>query len=179
MVYREAEIRHGGTGAFVTLRTYVAVIEAEFDRAALEAAGLDVRLLHAGTAALIPHADTGLGAQLQVRESELEHARELLEAPDPLDDAERGAHPELAKEKGAKKWRRQVVADDDARRAFRAAIIGLFLCPGVGHLYAAWLLFELYPRRAELSRAGRWNAGGAAAVVAGVAVTIAAVASRT
>lgn len=178
MVYREADVRHGGTGEFVTVRTYVSVIEAEFDRAALESAGLDVRLLHAGSAVIIPHTDTGLGADLQVRESEVEHARELLENPAPLDESERAAHPELAKEKGAAKWRRQIAADDDARRAFRAAIIGLFVCPGVGHLYAAWLLLSVYRRRAELSRTGRWNAGGAAAVVAGVLILIVVAASR-
>ena len=161
MVYREAEVVDGGTGEFVTLRTYVSVLEAEFDRAALEAAGLDVRLLDVGTAALIPHGDTALGVRLQVRESEVDRARELLDKPDPLDESERAAHPELRKPKGDPKWRRQVAADAEAQRAFRAAVIGLFLCPGIAQLYAAWLLLSLYPRRAELSRSGRWNAGGA------------------
>jgi hypothetical protein len=175
MVYREAEITHGGTGDFVTLRTYVSLIEAEFDRAALEAAGLDVRLFDTGTAAIIPHGGTALGVRLQVRESEVEHARELLDEPDPLDESERAAHPELRKPKEDAEWRRQAAVDDDARRAFRASIITLFLCPGVGQLYAAWLLLSLFPRRRELSKSGRLNAAGAAIVIAVVVAAVAAV----
>lgn len=167
---------HGGTGDFVTLRRYVSTIEAEADRAALEAAGLEARLLDVGTAAIIPHGGGPLGVRLQVRESDLARATEILDAPE-ADESERGAHPELrkaAKEDVA--WRRQVDADDGAARAFRTALISSFVCPGIGHLYAAWLLASVWPARRALSKSGRWNAAGAVAVLVVVLVAVGAVA---
>jgi Putative prokaryotic signal transducing protein len=166
MVYRDdLEIHHAATGEFTTLRTYVSVLEAEFDRAALESAGIDVRLFDTGTAAIIPHGGVALGVRLQVRESELERARELLDKPDPLDESERAEHPELRKPKEDESWRQQAAADSEASRAFRAAVIGFFLCPGIGQLYAAWLLVSLLPRWRELSKAGRRSATAAVVVV--------------
>lgn len=179
MVYRDdAEQMHVGTGEFVTLRRYVSVLEAEFARAALESAGIDVRLLDVGTAAIIPHGGVALGVRLQVRESEMDRARELLDAPDPPDDSERAAHPELRKPQDDDAWRQQAEVDAEAARAFRASVIGLFICPGVAHLYAGWLLLSLASRRRELSKAGRWNAAGAALVVLTVLVAVVVVASR-
>jgi len=200
MVYRDdPEALHVGTGEFRTLRKYVSVIEAECDRAALESAGFDVRLCDVGTAAIIPHGGVALGVRLQVRESELDRARELLDKPDPIDESERAAHrelrkpegllasempagwaprSELASNEGTEAWRRQVAVDAEAARAFRAAVIGLFVCPGIGQLYAASLVVRLWPRRRELSRSGRWNLAGALSVIVLIACAYALIALR-
>jgi hypothetical protein len=179
MVYRDdVEALQAATGEFTTLRKYISVLEAEFDRAALESAGIEVRLLDTGTAAIIPHGGSALGVRLQVREDAIDRAKELLDKPDPVDESERAAHPELRKPKDDASWRRQVEVDTEAARAFRAALIGLFVCPGVAQLYALWLLLALWPHRAELSKSGRWNAAGAAFMVVVVAVLVAVFASQ-
>lgn len=43
--------------------------------------------------------------------------------------------------KPKKRKRKRERADEVAKRAFRAAIIGLFLCPGALHVYAIWVLW--------------------------------------
>jgi hypothetical protein len=47
------------------------------------------------------------------------------------------------------------VADRLARRAFRAAVIGFFVLPPLGHLYSVYLLFRLNDTKSELSATGR------------------------
>jgi transposase len=173
MVYRDSDVQNDATGDFVTLRRYVSVLEAEFDRAALEAAGVEVRLLDVGTAAIIPQGGTAFGVRLQVRESDAARAKELLDNPDPVDESERAAHPELRKPKNDARWRAQVAADTEAQRAFRASIISLFVCPGIGHLYTAYLLFSVFPRWRELGKWGRINAVAATLVLAAVGVAVA------
>lgn len=160
------------SGAFVTLRSYLAVAEAELDRMALESAGIEVRLMDTGTAAIVPHVGTAISVRLQVREDALAQAKKVLESTPAADADEKAAHPELggAPGKDDKTWRAQVSVDADAQRAFRAAIIGLFLCPGLAHLYAAWLLASLWPKWDALSPAGRRNGYAALAIVSLVLV---------
>ncbi len=45
-------------------------------------------------------------------------------------------------------------ADDVAARAFRAALFGFLICPGLLHLYALWLLIRLPATEGDLSPAG-------------------------
>lgn len=47
------------------------------------------------------------------------------------------------------------VADRLAQRAFRAAVIGLFVLPPLGHLYSVYLLFRLRETKSELSAKGQ------------------------
>jgi hypothetical protein len=49
------------------------------------------------------------------------------------------------------------VADRLARRAFRAAVVGFFVLPPLGHLYSVNLLFRLNDTKSELSATGRWH----------------------
>jgi hypothetical protein len=55
-------------------------------------------------------------------------------------------------------------ADDIAARAFRAAIFGLLICPGLLHFYALWLVIRLPSAEGELSPAGWRKAIGAMAL---------------
>lgn len=63
-----------------------------------------------------------------------------------------------------RKRRRRVSEDDIARRAFRAAIIGIFVCPGAFHVYAIWLVTTLRANR--LTKSGRRSAIAAVVVSA-------------
>lgn len=47
------------------------------------------------------------------------------------------------------------VIEERALRAWRASVIGLFLCPGALHLYSIWLLLMVGVSGRQLSRAGR------------------------
>ncbi len=74
---------------------------------------------------------------------------------------------------GRRRKRRGERADNVAKRAFRAAIIGVFLCPGGLHVYTLFLLTTLDSKR--LSKSGKRNAIGAGAIsIAVIAALIAA-----
>jgi hypothetical protein len=59
--------------------------------------------------------------------------------------------------------------DDIAARAFRAAIFGFFICPGLLHLYAVWLVMHISSAAGELSAAGKRNASLAFLIAIGPA----------
>lgn len=83
-----------------------------------------------------------------------------------IDDAEEAqALIERYRKRGRKKRKQRQkkgAADDTARRAFRASLIGIFLCPGALHLYTLVMLAGL--NRARLSASGRKNAVAALVV---------------
>ncbi|MBY0525660.1 MAG: DUF2007 domain-containing protein [Gemmataceae bacterium] len=66
------------------------------------------------------------------------------------DDSDDDEEAELA-------WR----PDDYAVRAWRAAILGLFLLPPLLHFYSAWLLMQMWSRSEELSPSASWKASAA------------------
>lgn len=70
------------------------------------------------------------------------------------DDAEEATQL-VERLRGKKRKKKGELADDVARRAFRSAIIGLFLCPGPVHAYSLILVAGLKGRR--LTRAGKRN----------------------
>ena len=63
------------------VRSYSNEFDAEFARAELEAAGIPVQLLSDGLSGLHPHLQFARGIRVAVPESELQAAKELLEAP--------------------------------------------------------------------------------------------------
>jgi hypothetical protein len=71
------------------------------------------------------------------------------------DDAEEAA--QLVKRLRGKKRKKNKgeLADDVARRAFRAAVIGIFLCPGPAHAYSLVLINGLKDSR--MTPAGKRN----------------------
>src|SRR5262249_5763157 len=133
-------------------------------RQRLEAAGIPVYLNGALATGPItgPGAD-GTAIKLEVREEDLERARELLTAG-PADEGEdeEPYDPESA--------------ENLALRAWRGALIGLITLPFILHVYSLWLLVKLANHPEEVSPAGMRRVYGALAidgfVLVGVALII-------
>jgi hypothetical protein len=78
------------------------------------------------------------------------------------DDAEE-AKELVERLRGKKRKKKKAeLADEVARRAFRAAVIGIFLCPGPVHAYSLMLLNGVQDRR--LTPSGKRNATAATIV---------------
>jgi hypothetical protein len=77
----------------------------------------------------------------------------LLTDADDAEEASRLVERLRGKKRKKKKGE---LADDGARRAFRAAIIGIFLCPGPVHAYSLILVNGL--KDSQLTPAGKRNA---------------------
>lgn len=63
------------------------------------------------------------------------------------------------------------VADRLAQRAFRAAVIGLFIFPPLGHFYSLWVLLRVREHPGGLSDAG-WRYVYAAAIIDALVLSI-------
>src|SRR5262249_8813966 len=114
--------------------------------------------------------DTGLEGdfstiKLQVRQDDLERARELLAAPVP---------PAEAEEHDAEEPYDPESTEALAVRAWRAALIGLLPPLWVFlHFYSLWLLAKLSSRPDEVSPGGMWRVYGALAIDGFVLVGVA------
>ncbi|HEV3257486.1 MAG TPA: DUF2007 domain-containing protein [Gemmataceae bacterium] len=62
--------------------------------------------------------------------------------------------------------------DHLAARAFRAAVMGLWLCPPFVYVYSLWLLVRLFAHAGELSPAGTRRLYGALAIHAAVVLVV-------
>jgi hypothetical protein len=67
----------------------------------------------------------------------------------------------------------RVTRDYLAERAFRAAFLGLFLCPPLLHLYSLWLLLQLSSLPDEISPASKWKYYTAMAIDLVILVSVA------
>jgi hypothetical protein len=56
------------------------------------------------------------------------------------------------------------VGDRLAHRAVVAAVVGLFVCPGLLHLYSLWVLWKLAGFKGGVTERGRWKAYTAACI---------------
>jgi hypothetical protein len=171
-------------GRLVTLESFENAMQAHLVKNHLESAGIRAVLADEFAATMYWHLSGAMGGiKLQVAESELERAEQILEA---LEQAHRSQEPEaqLAHGKDAaaageesatehhgtvepKPFTDADEADEpplNAReqmieRAHRAVLIGLFLLPL--QFYATWLLLsawqEDHPIRPELQRKLRWT----------------------
>jgi hypothetical protein len=156
------------------VRHFMTADEAQLARAQLEAVGIDAIVLHDGASRVIPGLGAGGGIPLEVDEADYDHAVETLDEPVVADEKAIAAHPELAPESvlpSGKKEPPKVPGKDAASRAFRTSIIGVFLCPGLLHLYSAWLLRLAFRDWAQLDASARRSA--IVALVVNVAVVAA------
>jgi hypothetical protein len=143
------------------VRHFITADEAQLARAQLEAVGIDAIVLHDGASRVIPGLGATGGIPLEVDEVDYDRAVETLAEPVAIDEKTLAAHPELAPESAlapGKQEPSKVPGQDAASRAFRTAVIGIFLCPGVLHVYSAWLLRLAFRDWAKLDEAGRRNA---------------------
>jgi hypothetical protein len=138
--------------------------EAELARMFLESRNIQVSLrddMLVGTAQLYSNAFGGVKLLTDVEDAP--EAQELL-------DDYRSRHKRRKKKKRER-------ADDVAKRAFRASVIGIIICPGVLHMYSLLLLAEL--NRGRLSPSGKRQASAAFALSCAVigALTVALISS--
>lgn len=61
-------------------------------------------------------------------------------------DAKQGAHPDSL-----------FVVEDQVRRALRASIFGLVMCPGLLHLFSLWLLMSISLSGESFTKAATWR----------------------
>lgn len=165
--------------ALTTVATFSLVAEAEIARTRLEAAGIDAHVADAMTTTLVSHMTPALGGvRLQVAARHAEEARELLgveAAPGhPFRTAHSGEEP--SEDPPGEVRARELEAA--AARAFRAAILGVFVCPGPLHLYSMVVLLGLRGEAASLTPKARryvtWGWVVNVVVVAGIVVAAAA-----
>jgi hypothetical protein len=143
------------------VRHFITADEAHLARAQLEAVGIDAIVLHEGASRVIPGLGATGGIPLEVDEADYDNAIETLAEPVVADEKAIAAHPELAPESivpHGKKEPAKVPGQDAASRAFRTAVIGIFLCPGVLHVYSAWLLRLAFRDWAHIDASARRNA---------------------
>jgi hypothetical protein len=167
-----------------TVRNYLSPDEAQLARTQLEGAGIDAEVRGDPASRALPFLGAAEGVALQVEEVDYERAVEMLGQPSTLAEGELAAHPELAPEsnvpsaiaRGEATELAPIAGKDAASRAFRTAIIGVFLCPGILHLYSAWLLRLSFRDWAKLDASAKRSATAAAIVdalaIIGIIVTI-------
>lgn len=130
-------------GPKVVVATFDTPHEAELARIHLESRNIHATLRDEALIGLAQlHAGAFGGVKVLTDEDDAEEAAALVERLRKLGKKRRTKKAELA--------------DDVARRAFRAAIIGIFLCPGPVHVYSLLLVTGVRDRR--LTGAGKRNA---------------------
>jgi len=156
----------------VTIGTFSEPSQAELAQQRLEEGGISTYLKGAAPTGK----DTGLEGsfstiKLQVRQDDLERARELLAAPVPPAEAE---EPDEREEDDAEEPYDPESTEALAVRAWRAALIGLLPPLWVFlHFYSLWLLAKLSSRPDEVSPGGMWRVYGALAIDGFVLVGVA------
>jgi hypothetical protein len=150
--------------------------EAQLAKMQLESADIPAYVSDEMTVGMVWHMGTALGGvKLHVAEADAQRAEAILSGSDPTDKADHPLEATPYRKHGRSEQDLDGISptrhgDDAARRAFRAAIVGLFLCPGVVHIYSIGLV--LSARSLKLSASGRRNLIAAASVDAAVLVTI-------
>jgi len=136
---------------FVLLDSFPTPHDAHLAAASLRAVGIDVKITNESAVSALPHLETALGGvKLWVRESDVDDAERILHGEADLVDlpyrehAESLAPPQEESDDDEDDSLAQPAGFDDmATRAFRASIVGFFLCPLVLHLYSVTLLMRL------------------------------------
>jgi hypothetical protein len=173
----------------VTLQTFPTVEEAYAFKNLLEAGGVSAYLTDEATVGMVWHLGNALGGvKVQVAEADLDRAREVLAAEtiSPADlKAQATAQPfDLADECVESEDRFQISDEGDeiapespgdvlANRAFKAAVIGLFLCPPILHVYSLFILLRLRLSTHSVSPAVTWKQTAAFLIDAAVLGAIA------
>jgi hypothetical protein len=146
-------------GPKVVVATFDTPHEAELARIHLESRNIHATLRDEALIGLAQlHAGAFGGVKVVTDEDDAEEAAELVE--------------QLRKRSKKRRTKKQgELADDVARRAFRAAVIGIFLCPGPVHAYS--LLLVTGVKAQSLTPAGKRNALAATLVSSFVILVIA------
>ena len=141
---------------------------------ALRAVDIDVRITNEAIVSALPHLETALGGvKLYVREEYVEEATRILRGDADLPEHPHREPPDAADEDPDEDaaLATQRGFDDMATRAFRASILGVFLCPLILHAYSVSLLLRLPGSRALSARAllrarAAWAINAIVAVIA-------------
>jgi hypothetical protein len=166
-----------GEADFVEIASFTYLAEALLARELLETEGIEVRLRNEHAASAMPHMTNALGGVgLAVAAADVERADELL-APGVGEPAEDGAPDGGGPDAGGPEADAGALDGDEgaepardalARRAWRAAILGLVFLPVLLHLYSAWLALRFHGEAGPASPASRRRAGLALLVDAAV-----------
>jgi hypothetical protein len=143
----------------VTIATFSDQFQAELARQRLDEAGIPASLNGEATAG----AFAGLGRsfstiKLEVREEDLDRARDLLgEPPSPM-------QPDAPGVPAGPEDREEVEPEPDPdsteallARAWKAAVLGMFLCPPCLHVYSLWLIARVAGRPDDISPEGTFK----------------------
>lgn len=141
----------------VTIATFSSPPEAEIAKGKLEAEGVEAFIPDTAASSILALAQPAMGGiRLQVAVSDAERARDILEGEEDSEHPYRSSASEHPHEEEvlSKAEQAQAAFDAVATRAFRAAVVGIFLCPGPLQLYAIVKLVGL-GSAAKLSASGR------------------------
>lgn len=140
---------HDMDDEFVLLDSFPTPHEAHLAANALRAVEIPVKIVDEATVGLMPHLESALGGvKLFVRESDVEDAARILRGDaDLADQPYREAAPDDSltglPEDDPETVQQEAAGEEACSRAFRASIIGLFLCPVLLHIYSAILLLQI------------------------------------
>lgn len=154
-------------GERVTIARFYAAHEAHLVQMKLDAHGIPNFVHNAMGAAMIGLSNAAATVSIEIDSDDLERARAVLDAPDPEDSVDPyrdpGAlevHDELAvaSKKVDAAWKAEAAIDRTAARAFRGAVLGLFFCPGILHVYTLFHLrgFDNANASARGRRHAKW-----------------------
>lgn len=150
----------------IVIASYSNAAEAEIARAVLEGEGLQSCLADEGLVTNFWLLGNAVGyVKLLVAAGDGERARAILRDADQSrpndaeDTARSGGAPEDANEIDA-----VAMVDDEARRAWRAAVLGMLFCPPLLNVYSVYLLLKLSSSEQGMTGRGRRAAVGAALV---------------
>ena len=159
----------------VVLNTYFSEVQAQLDRNRLTEAGIESVLDGGSAATMLNYMGSGVAqVRLMVHEEDAERALEVLEAgaielsSDALEEPElpQGIQPDTSVDKKIipaidedEEIKDDVDPEDPeylARRAFRAALLGFFLCPPFGHVYSLTLIVLCAQAEKKFTPKARW-----------------------
>ncbi|MBI1916039.1 MAG: DUF2007 domain-containing protein [Planctomycetes bacterium] len=140
----------------VTVETFSDQFQAELARQRLEQAGIPTYLNgEATTGAFVGLGRSFSTIKLEVREEDLERARELLAKPPP------GMPPDVPGVSTGPEDQDEVEPEPDpdstealTARAWRAAVLGMLLFPPCLHVYSLWLIARVAARPDDISPEG-------------------------
>ncbi len=147
------------TDKLVTLASYSDPIQARMVSQRLEAVGIPTYVNGDTSAGLLGGFNASIATvKLDVAESDVERAREVLDVPPPAESAAPEPADEMEPEEDLNS------SEALAERAWRAALLGLITLPGLVHLFSLWLAFKVAGRDDTLSDNGTTKLYGALAI---------------
>lgn len=133
---------------FVLLDSFPTPHEAHLAANALRAVHIAVKIVDESAVSALPHLELALGGvKIFVPSEDVDDAIRILRG-----DVDLAEHPyrepsddDLAEvdDEDEELAAHERATDDTASRAFRSSVLGLFLCPGLLHLYSVSLLLKL------------------------------------